>query len=233
MSGGGAVSPAQHRVLLTLTGPDLAACIDSCEPVAVVLLHPHAIQFDRDDADGRRPALLALALDREDRTSRTERGQQIATRQTGSYSRPSLQPDSPVGACSSPFVSHHAPMGSITGADCRLTRLRISYVLAAVATVLRPTNVLIWIPIALQTLFHASMVERLALIREAVIIGYVLHPSLFTPQQVPFCLSGTVSTRSIADKDPRLCLIGVRPASLRRDGMKDPPFWPSCTKSLP
>jgi len=56
-------------------------------------------------------------------------------------------------------------------------RLRTSLLLAAVAFILRPTNLLIWIPISMQTLLNASNHNRWSLIIEAVGCGWV--PRLF------------------------------------------------------
>ncbi|MCJ1397091.1 glycosylphosphatidylinositol anchor biosynthesis [Xylographa trunciseda] len=53
----------------------------------------------------------------------------------------------------------------------QLAKLRRCLVLAAVACVLRPTNLLIWACLACFSLFHATRTERIVLIRETAICG--------------------------------------------------------------
>ncbi|KAF2399232.1 hypothetical protein EJ06DRAFT_531566 [Trichodelitschia bisporula] len=55
-----------------------------------------------------------------------------------------------------------------------ISRLRLSLSLAAVATIFRPTNVLVWLPIALQTLRKTSVQRRVSLIREAIVCGSIV-----------------------------------------------------------
>lgn len=56
----------------------------------------------------------------------------------------------------------------------RLTnnRLRASLLLAAIACVLRPTNVLIWACLACFALVRLGSSERLVLVRETALCGY-------------------------------------------------------------
>lgn len=58
-------------------------------------------------------------------------------------------------------------------------RLRGSLVLAALASILRPTNLLIWLCIGLLSFVNASKKERIVLVREAVLCGYVLEPVMY------------------------------------------------------
>ncbi|MCJ1431751.1 glycosylphosphatidylinositol anchor biosynthesis [Xylographa pallens] len=53
----------------------------------------------------------------------------------------------------------------------QLTKLRRCLVLAALACVLRPTNLLIWACLACFSLFHSTKTERVILIRETAICG--------------------------------------------------------------
>lgn len=50
-------------------------------------------------------------------------------------------------------------------------RLRVSLLLAAIACILRPTNILIWLPLAAPTFWHASKRLRYILAREIVFCG--------------------------------------------------------------
>ncbi|KAH7125283.1 Alg9-like mannosyltransferase family-domain-containing protein [Dendryphion nanum] len=52
-----------------------------------------------------------------------------------------------------------------------VTQLRMSLVLAACACILRPTNVLIWLPVSLPTLWQTSSRQRYLLVREISICG--------------------------------------------------------------
>ncbi|KAF2759622.1 hypothetical protein EJ05DRAFT_474701 [Pseudovirgaria hyperparasitica] len=67
-------------------------------------------------------------------------------------------PDHPVG---SNLLHNHG----------NLSRIRGALVLAAVACVLRPTNVLIWLSVAAATLVQASSTDSLVLIRESFLCG--------------------------------------------------------------
>ena len=51
--------------------------------------------------------------------------------------------------------------------------VRSSLLLAALACILRPTNLLVWLCISLSTLWQTRAHERRVLILEAVICGYV------------------------------------------------------------
>ncbi|KAL6707916.1 glycosylphosphatidylinositol anchor biosynthesis [Coniothyrium glycines] len=55
-----------------------------------------------------------------------------------------------------------------------LTELRLSLLLAALACILRPTNVLIWLPVVISTLWPASQRLRLLLVRETLICGTIV-----------------------------------------------------------
>ncbi|EUC33637.1 glycosyltransferase family 22 protein [Bipolaris zeicola 26-R-13] len=55
-----------------------------------------------------------------------------------------------------------------------LSQLRLSLLLAAVACILRPTNALIWISVALPTLWQASQTLRYVLVRETLLCGCVV-----------------------------------------------------------
>ena len=52
-----------------------------------------------------------------------------------------------------------------------LSQLRLSLLLAALACILRPTNALIWISVALPTLWQASQTLRYVLVRETLLCG--------------------------------------------------------------
>jgi phosphatidylinositol glycan class B len=58
----------------------------------------------------------------------------------------------------------HPPLGS-------LSELRLSLLLAALACILRPTNALIWISVAVPTLWQASQRLRYVLVRETLLCG--------------------------------------------------------------
>jgi phosphatidylinositol glycan class B len=51
------------------------------------------------------------------------------------------------------------------------SRLRLSLLLAAIACILRPTNILIWVPLAAPTFWQASKRLRYILLREIVLCG--------------------------------------------------------------
>lgn len=52
-----------------------------------------------------------------------------------------------------------------------LYRLSFSYLLAAFACILRPTNTLLWIPLVLFTVWNGNAEQRRAIVTEAVICG--------------------------------------------------------------
>ncbi|KAF2872573.1 Alg9-like mannosyltransferase family-domain-containing protein [Massariosphaeria phaeospora] len=52
-----------------------------------------------------------------------------------------------------------------------LPRLRLSLLLAAFACILRPTNILVWLSIALPSLWQASIRQRYILVREILLCG--------------------------------------------------------------
>jgi len=54
-------------------------------------------------------------------------------------------------------------------------RLRGALLLAALASILRPTNLLIWLCIGLFSFVDTSRKERIVLVREALLCGYVLE----------------------------------------------------------
>ncbi|KAF2421510.1 hypothetical protein EJ08DRAFT_597430 [Tothia fuscella] len=66
-------------------------------------------------------------------------------------------------------------------------RLRTSLLLAAMATILRPTNILVWIPLSLHTLWKASRNEKKILIIEAICSGFVHKLLLFFFLSSPKC----------------------------------------------
>ncbi|KAJ4988234.1 Alg9-like mannosyltransferase [Stagonosporopsis vannaccii] len=55
-----------------------------------------------------------------------------------------------------------------------IVQLRLSLLLAALACVLRPTNILIWLPISIPTLWNIPRMMRHVLIREVVLCGSVV-----------------------------------------------------------
>ncbi|KAF2673717.1 hypothetical protein BT63DRAFT_410684 [Microthyrium microscopicum] len=55
-----------------------------------------------------------------------------------------------------------------------ISELRLSLLLAALATILRPTNILIWIPLALIALYNSPTHVRVILAREALLCGSII-----------------------------------------------------------
>ncbi|KAF1926082.1 glycosyltransferase family 22 protein, partial [Didymella exigua CBS 183.55] len=73
-------------------------------------------------------------------------------------------------ASNPPKQGNKAPLTA--QADPKSTlQLRLSLLLAAVACVLRPTNLLIWLPISVPTIWQASKRLRYILFREAILCG--------------------------------------------------------------
>ena len=52
-----------------------------------------------------------------------------------------------------------------------LYRLGLSCFLAAIACVLRPTNVLIWVPIGLFSLWHTTVPRRQVIVKGVILSG--------------------------------------------------------------
>ncbi|KAH6639344.1 Alg9-like mannosyltransferase family-domain-containing protein [Boeremia exigua] len=73
------------------------------------------------------------------------------------------------------------PSAAAQGHLDSILQLRSSLLLAALACILRPTNILIWLPISAPTLWHAPKKMRYILIREIILCGsFVLGCSVLS-----------------------------------------------------